>query len=460
MLVANLEQDIKNINFFELVCIFLKNNLKKDLIFKLFYVIMMHTAEKEAHFMSYKELKSLYFGDNDVYAQEYLNRLNSEETIKINFDIGENQAFFLQNTEVMTLAYKIAKLDKEIGKLCDALPGVAIDQYSKKCLIDEIVITNKIEGVHSSRKEIGEALDVLETQSKTRGKRQRFISLVNKYLKLIKNEFISMENCKDIRDIYDEVFLEEVINEEPSNNPDGKIFRKESVSVHSETDKVIHVGLTPESEIIEATTLALQFLNDDSVEELFRVCIFHYLIEYIHPFYDGNGRLGRFILSYGISKVLSPLISFRISETIKENINAYYKAFKTCNDQRNLGDLTPFLLMQLNMILTSMKELKKSLQQKLVTWNKYEKAIEARCDDFELLKLYSYLIQAALFSEKGISMLELQENMKKSNYMVKCLLYKIPEEMIAIKKKSNFKFYSINLEKLNRIILEESIENL
>lgn len=278
--------------------------------------------------------------------------------------------------------------------------------------------------------------------------------------KLIRNEPISLKNCKDIRDIYDEVFLEEIVYEEPDNKPDGEIFRKESVSIHSDTDKVIHVGLTPESKIIEATTLALQFLNDDSIEELFRICIFHYLIEYIHPFYDGNGRLGRLILSYGISKVLSPLISFRISETIKENVNAYYKAFKTCNDQRNLGDLTPFLLMQLNMILTSMEELRKSLQQKLATWNKYEKAIEARCDDSELLKLYSYLVQAALFSEKGISMSELQSNMKGSNYIVRGLLAKIPEEMIVIKKKSNFKFYSFNLEKLNKIIFDESLEKL
>lgn len=410
--------------------------------------------------MSYKELKSLYYGDNEVYVQEYLNRFNSEEAKRINFHIGENQAFFSQNTEVMTLAYKIAKLDKEIGKLCDALPGVAIDQYLKKCLIDEIVITNKIEGVHSSRKEISEALDILETQSKTKGKKQRFISLVNKYLKLIRNEPISLKNCKDIRDIYDEVFLEEIVYEEPDNKPDGEIFRKESVSIHSDTDKVIHVGLTPESKIIEATTLALQFLNDDSIEELFRICIFHYLIEYIHPFYDGNGRLGRLILSYGISMVLSPLISFRISETIKENINAYYKAFKTCNDQRNLGDLTPFLLMQLNMILTSMEELRNSLQQKLATWNKYEKAIEVRCDDSELLKLYSYLVQAALFGEKGISMSELQSNMKGSNYIVRGLLAKIPEEMIVIKKKSNFKFYSFNLEKLNKIIFDESLEKI
>lgn len=410
--------------------------------------------------MPYKELRGLSYQDAELYAREYKSRFNSEDAIKLDFHIGEYQAFFLQNSEVLTLAYQIAKLDKEIAKLCNDLPGVAINQYSKKCLIDEIVITNKIEGVHSSRKEIGEALDILESQSKTRGKRQRFISLVNKYLKLINNETLSLNSCEDIREIYDEVFLDEVVSEDPDNRPDGKIFRKESVSVHSETDRVIHTGLTPESKIIEATGAALQFLNDESIDELFRVCVFHYLIEYIHPFYDGNGRLGRFLLSYGISRVLSPLIAFRISETIKENINAYYKAFKTCNDQRNLGDLTPFLLMQLHMILISMEELKKSLQEKLATWDKYEKAIAARCQDFELRKLYSYLIQAALFSEKGISMAELQENLKKSNYMVKSLLNQISEEMVVIKKKSNFKYYSINLDKLNGMILAQSLEQL
>ena len=410
--------------------------------------------------MMYKELKSLYYGDNEIYAKEYMDRFNSEDTIKLNFYIGEQQAFFVQNVEVMKFALNIARLDKKIGELCRELPGVAIEQYSRKCLIDEIVITNKIEGVHSSRKEIGEALDILESQSKSKGKHQRFIGLVNKYLKLIKQENISLENCQDIRDIYDEVFLEEVIYEDPINKPDGKIFRKESVTVHSETDKVIHTGITPETKIIESMTLALEFLNDDSVDELYRVCIFHYLIEYIHPFYDGNGRLGRFILSYGVSKTLTPLISFRISETIKENISSYYKAFKVCNDQRNLGDITPFLLMQLEMIFEAMKELEKSLSEKLATWDKYEEVIKKQGYNDELLGLYSYLIQAALFSEQGISMLELQQNMNSSNYMIKKLIGKISEDMIVVKTKNKFKFYSINLERLNKIILEESVESI
>ena len=410
--------------------------------------------------MAYKDLKTLYYGNNENYAKEYMNRFNSEETIKLNFFIGEKQAFFIQNAEVWKIAFNIANLDKKIGILCSALPGVAINQYSRKCLIDEIVITNKIEGVHSSRKEIGEALDILESQSKNKGKHRRFLSLVNKYLKLIKHENISLETCRDIRNIYDEVFLDEVINENPSNAPDGEYFRKDVVAVHSETDKVIHTGLTPESKIIDSITQALSFLNDESVEALFRICIFHYLIEYIHPFYDGNGRLGRFILSYGISKTLTPLISFRISETIKENIKAYYKAFKTCNDQRNLGDVTPFLLMQLEMIFLAMKELENSLNEKLATWNKYEEAIQKQSNNPELLRLYSFLIQAALFSEKGISMTELQQNMKFSIYMIKKLMCKIPEDMIVVKTKNKYKYYSVNLEKLNTIILQESVASI
>lgn len=406
--------------------------------------------------MSYKELKSLFYEKNDVYAQEYYNRFNSEEAVKLDFYIGENQAFFLENAEIMTVAYKIQKLDKEIYKLCDALPGVALNQYSKKCLIDEIVITNKIEGVHSSRKEIGEALDILEAQSKTKDKQKRFFGLVNKYLKLINSERISLESCSDIRDIYDELFLDEILHEDPSNKPDGVLFRKGRVSVHSETDKVIHTGLMPEGKIIEAMKKALLFLNNDSVEELFKICIFHYLIEYIHPFYDGNGRLGRFIFSYGISQSLCSLIAFRISQTIKENINAYYKAFKTCNDSRNLGDLTPFLLMMLNMVLEAMDKLKGSLLEKLITWEKYEEVVDYICEQNNLRRLYSYLIQAALFSEKGITVSELHKHMEISPYIIKNCMKQIPEELIVIKKKSNFKFYSVNLDKLNATLLRKS----
>lgn len=410
--------------------------------------------------MQYRDLISLFYSDKENYAKEYLNRFNSEEAVKLDFNIGRYQAFFLQNSQVMTLAFEIEKLDKQIEKMCVQLPNIALQQYSKRCLIDEIVLTNKIEGVHSSRKEIGEVLDTLETQSKTKDKHIRMLGLVNKYLKLSAGEKIPLQNCKDIRNLYDEIVLDEVVYEDASNVPDGTIFRKESVSVHSETDKEIHRGLMPESKIIEAMKQSLDFLNDDSVEGLFRISLFHYLLEYIHPFYDGNGRLGRLIFSYGISQNLCPLVALRISETIKENISEYYKAFKTCNDQRNLGDLTPFLLMQLNMIRKAMSELKSSLEEKQATWDKYEGAIEKMVCDPNTRELYSILIQSALFSETGISMRELTASMLCSPYTINKLLSEINAGMIVIKKKGNTKYYSFNLDALNDIILRATIETL
>lgn len=412
--------------------------------------------------MAYIPLRKLYYGDQSVYAQEYKLRFDSEDTVKLDFYIGQRQAFFVQSTEVLKLAFNIVKLDKSVATLSAVLPGVAKSQYSKKCLIDEIVLTNKIEGVHSSRKEIDDALEILEKQSTEKGSRYRFLGLVNKYLKLMTGEVIPLTSCNDIRALYDEVFLEEIVAEDPRNAPDGKIFRKDLTAVHNSADKVIHKGLYPESEIISATEKALDFLNDDSIEPLFRICLFHYLIEYIHPFYDGNGRLGRFIFSYGLSESLEPLLAYRISETVKENISSYNKAFKICNDPRNLGDLTPFLIMMLNMIYTALKDLETSLSRKVVSWQKYESLVGlfGEAADNNVRRMYSYLIQAALFSEKGISTDDLKTCFDESYYTIRKLLGKIRSDLLVSELVGKAKYYQIDLAKLDDILLEKELQKL
>lgn len=405
--------------------------------------------------MAYQILRKLYYGDEQIYLKTYTSRFESEEAVKLDFLIGNKPAFFLQNTEVVSLAFNIAKLDKKVLKLSEKLPGVAKAQYSRKCLIDEIVLTNKIEGVHSSRKDIGDALDILENQSQAKGKHQRFLSLVNKYYMLMENEEIPLKTCQDIRNIYNDALLEEVITEDPKNAPDGKIFRKELTSVHSQTDKVIHQGVMPESKIIELMDKALAFLNDESIEQLYRICIFHYLIEYIHPFYDGNGRLGRFILSYCLSETLEPLVAFRISETIKENINIYYKAFEECNDSHNLGDLTSFLIMLLNMIYSALTELYDSLNRKSISWEKYEHLVSTFpvSSNKNIRIMYSLLIQAALFSENGISTKELMTELDLSYYNVKKLLDSIPSDQLKSGTKGKEKVYQIDINVLDEIVL-------
>lgn len=109
---------------------------------------------------------------------------------------------------------------------------------------------------------------------------------------------------------------------------------------------MIYKGVQPESVIIKYITKSLEFLNRDDVNFLFRIAIFHYLFGYIHPFYDGNGRTSRFISSALLyENMRTDILAFRLSYTLKQNINEYYKVFKECNDPKNKGDLTPFVYM-------------------------------------------------------------------------------------------------------------------
>lgn len=120
---------------------------------------------------------------------------------------------------------------------------------------------------------------------------------------------------------------------------------------------------------------ALAILNDKSIECVFRISIFHYLFGYIHPFYDGNGRTSRFISSYLLSKEFESIIGYRMSYSIKENINDYYKAFKVCNDPKNKGDLTPFIIMFTDIIDDSLHKLVYALEKRLEQLTHYRKCI-------------------------------------------------------------------------------------
>lgn len=399
----------------------------------------------------YDSLLKIFHSDIENYNKIYESRVGSDSAIHLDFTIHQNKAFFIETPELLKIIISIQKLDKDIQSFVDYLPNLSITQFTKRCLIDEIVLSNNIEGVHSTRREIDSVLTDLE-KSDTK---KRFKGLVNKYIMLMYNETIDIESAKDIREIYDELALPEVIEDDPSNFPDGKIFRKNSVSVLSPTGKEIHTGLLPEEKIIEAMNNAIGILNDDQIVDLFRVSIFHYLFGYIHPFYDGNGRTSRFISSYLLSKQLEPLIGYRLSYTIQENIKEYYDAFKTCNDPRNKGDLTPFIYMFTNIVYKSMYQLAQALSNRVSAMNHYLKAIPYLPEgtNQKLSNVYDYLVQATLFAEHGISTKELIENTGESRNTIKKRLSAIEDNGLLVEKKNgNEKFFTLNLNLIDEII--------
>ena len=330
------------------------------------------------------------------------------------------------------------------------MPDIALYQFQTNCLIDEIVLTNHIEGVHSTRKEISEILQDLSKKNK----RERFSGLVRKYLLLMKNEKLPLNTPQDIRKIYDDIFYEEIKTTDPDDLPDGDIFRKNNVSVFSATGKEIHKGVYPESKIISIMEEALKFLNNEDYDYLLRIAVFHYLFGYIHPFYDGNGRTSRFISSYILSQNLNQLIGYCISYTIKENISKYYKAFDICNHQNNRGDLTPFVEMFLNIVDISMKQLLESLNEKSEKLHHYEKRILQLpyAENKNIRILYNLLLQAALFSNNGISQKELEETLNVTYNTVRIRLNKIPKNLLIINRDKKHSFYLLNLNEMDNIL--------
>ncbi len=401
--------------------------------------------------MEYIPLSKLAYGDREAYEQCYQDRFHSPYAQHLKLKLGDFPAFFVATPEIFALMMSIQKADKKIMSIYRTLPGVAIEQFSRRCLIDEITLTNGIEGVHSTRREIDGVLVELEKRDRHR----RFGGLVQKYVMLQKGADFPLATCEDIRQIYNDLVLKEVVEDDPKNTPDGAVFRKGPVDVTSQTQKVIHRGVYPEEKIVEAMDKALDYLNDDSVELLYRVCVFHYLLGYIHPFYDGNGRLNRFISSYMLGKELAPILGYRLSYTIKENIGKYYKAYKICNQPKSKGDLTPFVTMFLEIIEESIRQLLRALEEREQELQHYGKAVEklphAAQTNYD--RLYYVLIQAELFSEQGISTKELLAGMGLSRTTLRGLLREV--ETAGLLKTSSYgtaKYYGIDLDEVNKYL--------
>ena len=130
--------------------------------------------------------------------------------------------------------------------------------------------------------------------------------------------------------------------------PDAGHFRRGSVGVHK-GDKVIHVAPPAERVRLLMNDL-LGWLKETDDHPLIRSCVFHYEFEFIHPFSDGNGRMGRLWQTLILGQWRPIFYSLPIENTIKNNQKAYYTALASAD---NKADSTVFIEFMLAIILAS-----------------------------------------------------------------------------------------------------------
>ncbi len=392
--------------------------------------------------MKYKNLSKIYYASPDDYETTYISRFEGEETFRFSISISGFPAFLICNHEILLLCNEIHRVDKKVRTLVQQLSDVSLIQYQATCLIEEVKRTNEIEGIASTRQDIRRILE----NGPTLKKNLRWLNGIVRLYKELETPIV-LQTPQDVRGIYDELVGDEIIRKGQQFLLDGALFRQDLVYVKNKHDRLIHTGINPEEKIISAMDKAVEILQNESIEQFLRISVFHYLFGYIHPFYDGNGRVARFISSKMLAESLSPLISFRLSLTLKNQQDKYYKAFKMTNDPNNRGDLTPFVIMFLELLRSAAEELLEDLTGRINMVRRFEKELSQGISyDVTGKRMMDLLLQYGLFAQKGLSVEEIAQKLQLSHSTVRNHLTRLPSGIITVTKEGRRKVYDINLE--------------
>lgn len=355
---------------------------------------------------AYKELSKIYHrARNDGYAaleKAYQARFNAESTFRTGIITSGNELFLTVPHELMLLTERILRKERRVSNMLRHLPPIAHDSLIRDLIMDEVVYSNEIEGIHSTRKQINDVLESIAENSQNPDLR-RFREFAKLYLQLSDDSHMEPHKPEDIRAIYDSIMNGELTAKEL---PDGKIFRKDSVEIVGSGTKIVHTGINPESAIIQYISAILDLANSEEMPGLYSAAIFHYVFEYVHPFYDGNGRTGRYLLALHLSKILSISTALSLSRTIAEDKGAYYRGFKAVEHRLNKSDVTPFVLMIMEFIDRAQDDMLDRLDTSIQAFERAKESLkryeseQEELPDKECAILYQ-MLQVKLFGTFG-----------------------------------------------------------
>lgn len=129
-------------------------------------------------------------------------------------------------------------------------------------------------------------------------------------------------------------------------------FRSGAVGVVNQEGQILHFGTLPKY-VPDLTLQLLDWIRDSELHMLIRSCVFHYEFEVIHPFSDGNGRMGRLWHTLLLSK-WNPIFAWLpVESIIHDRQQEYYNAINKSNDA---ADGTVFIEFMLSAIKASLTE--------------------------------------------------------------------------------------------------------
>ncbi len=245
------------------------------------------------------------------------------------YDFHGNPVVYLENAAQLRLsAAKILLTPQNSAQL-----------YGTQAMEREILSTFTIEQIDTSRSSVRR---ILSGYAPTNEREQRIYGMKRGL------EFIADPSNKINEETIYQLYLMVIgafLPKEDQLLP-GQRYRHDHVYIIG--DKLEHTGL-PWNKLTGYMEQLVAFIQQDSsINDLWKAALIHFYLAYLHPYFDGNGRMARLLhLWYLVQQGYSSALFVPLSEYIEHSRKKYYDAFSLVEQNARISgvlDVTPFLL--------------------------------------------------------------------------------------------------------------------
>ena len=278
----------------------------------------------DKHIVDFKKLKYKYPDDFDEFVE--ILKSSYYEELPINDFKGNSIVYLNSCTGVNLDAVKLLYTSQNSA-------------YGTKALEEEIVATSAIESIDFNRDSVRNIMKGLapkdEEENRIFGLKQGF-------------EFISHKENKITEENIFKLYMMAIGNflDDESKPKQGNFYRHDTVYVMS--DRVEHSGID-HKKLPEYMKSFIEFANEsDNINDLLKATMLHFYIAYLHPYFDGNGRMARLIqMWFLIQKGYESTLFVPFSSYVEKSRRKYYDAYTLVEENYKLSDIidiTPFLI--------------------------------------------------------------------------------------------------------------------
>lgn len=340
-----------------------------------------------------------YQPPNEALENEYLARFKGVTTLKTGLylnpishgqrSLQTYELFLVPIPKILRIQDEIWRNSHKITNLIKKLSPVAFTQLFNQTLVAEIIGTNNIEGVKTTKQEVQTAIaSVGKSEEKV-----RLQSFVRMYFKIKQQEELKINELADLRKLYDHLLVGEIAT---TDLPDGVLFRNSFVRIGNDL-KTVHVPKSSEKQFEPDLLNWIKFVNAKSLPSLMKAFVAHYYFEYIHLFKDGNGRFGRYLTCVYLGHELDPLTAIIFSNEVDHERPKYYKAFIEVEEPKNHGEITFFVHDMMQILLQGQQKILTELEEKWQLLKHGRSQVTKDIDDPLMRKLVFLYLQAAIF---------------------------------------------------------------